>query len=173
LLSNNPKEATLENFLESHFRDIFGPNYDRIETQIWLRFPEFYISNRSRRLDIFLRNQIEKDWELFEIKRLVPLTGNYRDIPVLSREITTAISQVRNYVRILQQDKVKQSMYREGIEYFEPELRLVVERSPQIETEQWRRIVADSSNGVKIITFDNLLDQMRARLASRELATHL
>src|SRR6266571_1358521 len=54
LLRQNVSEARLEAFLAEHYRLIFGPQYDRIETQLWLRFPELDLVEKSRRLDIFL-----------------------------------------------------------------------------------------------------------------------
>ena len=80
LLAGNPKEDVLEKFLTKHYRRIFGPKYDRIETQIWLRFPKLDINAKNRRLDLFLRNAVSGDWELYELKRIVPVTSNYRGI---------------------------------------------------------------------------------------------
>ena len=44
LLNGNPSEEKLESFLKANFRQIFGFKYDRIESQVWLRFPELDIS---------------------------------------------------------------------------------------------------------------------------------
>jgi hypothetical protein len=56
LLKRNAKENELEKFLAAHYKEIFGSKYDRIETQLWLRFPELDISGKNRRIDILLRN---------------------------------------------------------------------------------------------------------------------
>src|SRR5690606_18816258 len=69
LINRNVKENVLELFLQKYYQELFGFEYDKIETQVWLRFPELDISNENRRLDIFLRNSVENDWEIFEIKR--------------------------------------------------------------------------------------------------------
>ncbi|MCI0561262.1 MAG: DUF4263 domain-containing protein, partial [Nitrososphaera sp.] len=164
LISRNPKEIEIQRFIERYYRDIFGAKYDRIETEIWLRFPELDISNHNRRLDIFLRNSIAGDWDLFELKRIVPrLTSTYRDIPVLVHEIYGGIQQVRNYERILCQKTTKDKFKHEGIEYFEPSLHLVVGRTPEIPHHQWRTLVKQESAHVKLLTYDELLDEMRTR----------
>lgn len=167
LIRSETREAELEDFLAAHFRDIFGSNYDRIETQIWLKFPELDISHKNRRLDVFLRNSVINDWELFEIKRAIPLTRTYRDVPVIVSEVSYAVQQIKNYARILSQDSVKRRLAQEGIEYCEPSLNLVVGKTPQIPHEQWRWLVSNYDKDVKILTFDDLLEQMRQRLRDR------
>lgn len=163
LIRKETKESQLEEFLVAHYRDIFGPKYDRIETQLWLRFPDLDIAGKERRLDLFLRNSVANDWELFEIKRVINLTRTYRDVPVIAREVVYAIQQVKNYARILSQDAVKRHFAREGIVYYEPALHLIVGRRPQISQSQWRWLVT-SNTDVKLITFDELIEEMRLRL---------
>lgn len=163
LVNSNPKESELESFLKRYYREIFGFEYDRIETQLWLRFPDLDISQKNRRLDIFLKNSIQNDWELFEIKKMVQLTRTYRDIPVLSNEVQNAVQQLRNYSNILSQDVVKRKMAEEGIEYYVPELRLVIGRSPSISHAQWRWLKSTNEKDVKIITYDELLESMKKR----------
>jgi hypothetical protein len=167
LLQHDSNESQLEEFLAAHYKDIFGPQYNRIETQLWLRFRDLDIADRSRRLDIFLKNSVINDWELYEVKRLIPLTGTYRDVPVISKEVAYALQQTKNYLRILSQDVVKRKLAQQGIEYFEPTLNLVVGKSPQISHAQWRWLVTSNSGGVKIITFDELLTEARERLRDR------
>lgn len=167
LIQKNVAEAELERFLAEYYKEVFGFQYDRIETQLWLRFPELDISGKNRRLDVFLRNSVEHDWELFEIKRVINLASTYRDVPVLAHEITSAIQQLRNYASILAQDAVKTRFAKEGIEYYYPSLRLVVGKRPQIPLEQWRWLKASNEKDLKIITFDELLNEMRLRLQHR------
>lgn len=164
LIQKKVTEAELESFLTRYYKEVFGLQYDRIETQLWLRFPELDISGKNRRLDIFLRNSVEHDWELFEIKRVINLTSTYRDVPVLAHEIMSAIQQLRNYASILAQDVVRARFAKEGIEYYYPSLRLVVGKRPQIPLKQWRWLKASNEKDLKIITFDDLLDEMRLRL---------
>lgn len=166
LIRSEALEDKLEEFLVSHFQDIFGTNYDRIETQIWLRLPDLDISQKSRRFDVFLRNGVMNDWELFEIKRVVPLTRTYRDIPVIKSEVIYAVQQIKNYARLLSQDSVKKKFAKQGIEYYEPSLNLVVGKTPQISHEQWRWLQS-SDKDVKILTFNNLFDQMKRRIEDR------
>lgn len=168
LLKENPNENKLEKFIQRYYQEIFGFKYDRIESQIWLKFPELDINKKKRRLDIFLHNSVSSDWELFELKRIIPLAMNYRDIPTLSSEIYKASQQVLNYERILRQDKVKNYFLREGIEYFEPSLHLVVGNSPTIPNEQWRWLVSSNKN-VKIITYGELLKEMNIRMLEKNI----
>jgi hypothetical protein len=167
LLKENATESKLEEFLKAHYNDVFGPQYDRVETQLWLRFPHIDITSQHRRLDVFVRNAVVNDWELFEIKRAIPLAGTYRDVPVLSREIHGAIQQIRNYSRILADDRVKRHFAAQGIEYYEPALHLVVGRTPTIPHEQWRWLASTAPQDVKIFTYDRLLAETRARLMDR------
>jgi hypothetical protein len=168
LINSNSRESQLEEFLAHNFKDIFGPKYDRVEVQLWLRFPELDISGKNRRLDIFLRNSVANDWELFEVKRTVKLTSTYRDTPVLSREVMYAMQQVKNYAQILSQEVVRRKFAEEGIEYYEPSLHLVIGKKPQLPLEQWRYLVAKVEKEVKLITFDDLLKEMEIRLNDRE-----
>jgi len=163
LINKNTSEAILEKFLKTNYKEVFGEHFDRIETQLWLRFPELDISNKNRRLDIFLRNSIERDWELFELKNIKKLTRTYRDIPTFTSEIHNAIQQVRAYEKLLSQEKVKEKFAKEGIEYFYPEIRLVVGNRPDISDEQWRFLKSTNENKLKIITFDELLESMKLR----------
>jgi hypothetical protein len=167
LLRADTKEDDLEKFLAAHYKDIFGSKYDRIETQIWLKFPELDIASKARRLDVFLRNSIANDWELFEIKRVIPLTGIYRDIPVIAKEVTFAIQQIKSYERILSQKTVRDKFAQDGIEYFEPSLNLVVGKTPQITHEQWRWLLASNGERVKILTFEDLINEMKIRLTEK------
>lgn len=173
LIRKGTSESELEKFIVAHYKQFFGSKYDRVETQLWLRFPELDIAGSERRLDIFLRNSVVNDWELFEIKRVIKLTSTYRDAPVLAKEVTYALQQLRNYARILTQDRVKRYFSGQGIEYYQPSLNLVVGKTPQIPHDQWRWLLSTSENGVKILTFDDLLAEMRMRLKDRRLAQTL
>lgn len=164
LLNSKTSESAIESFLLKNFKNIFGEQYDRIETQIWLRFPDLDIAQKDRRIDLFLRNSIERDWELFEIKKPQKLTRTYRDIPTFRSEIFYAIQQIKNYERILSQKKVREVFKKEGIEYFYPELRLVIGNKPDIEVEQWRWLKATNENRLKIITYEDLIESMKTRL---------
>lgn len=167
LLRQSPTESQLEEFLVANYKSIFGRKYDRVETQLWLRFPELDINGQDRRLDVFLRNSVINDWELVEIKRPTTVSGTYRDIPIIAREVSAAISQTKNYGRILAQDKVKRHFASRGIEYFEPQFSVVIGRTPQIPHEQWRWLKTSHENQVKIITYDDLLAELRNRIGER------
>lgn len=168
LLNASIAEAKLEDFIARHFRDIFGSKYDRIERQLWLRMPEVDVTGRDRRVDLFLRNAVTSDWELVELKRTdVALTTSYRqDMPMFTREVLGAIQQLRNYSRLLLQQSIRDKLARNGIEYFEPEVSLVIGRAPSIQTARWRRLVAQSGD-VRVTTYDQLLGEMKMRAAER------
>jgi len=162
LINQSPNEKILEDFISAYYREIFGFKYDRIETQLWLRFPDIDICNKNRRIDIFLRNSIISDWELFELKRSsIKLTSTYRDAPDLSKEIYNSIRQLDNYYKLLSQDKVRNQLKNEGIEYYEPKLNLVIGNKPQISVHQWRNLL--STQSVNILTYDNLLRELESR----------
>src|SRR4030042_54030 len=163
LINSRVSENALESFLVKYYKEIFGEQYDRIETQLWLRFPELDISGKNRRIDLFLRNAIDRDWELFDLKKPQKLTHTYRDIPTFTNEIFQAMHQVRNYEKILLQEKVKSKLFKEGIEYFYPELRLVIGNKPDISHEQWRWLKTTNENKFKIITFEDLISEMKIR----------
>lgn len=165
LLNKSPSENELEKFLKEYYKDIFGNNYDKIEIQLWLKFPEIDITNKNRRLDIFLHNNVVNDWELFELKKIMPLTKSYRDIPVFKSEIYSAIQQLKNYERILQNQEVKEKFKRDGIEYYEPSLNLVVGRTSTLPHDEWRWLISSNKN-IKILTYDDLLKEMSNRLNS-------
>ena len=166
-------EARIERFLKAYYQDVFGFEYDRIETQLWLRFPDLDVARKDRRLDVFLRNSIFKDWDLFELKRIVRITGSHRDIPILTSEVSRSIQQTLYYEKLLSNDSVKKNLAKEGIQYAMPSLNLVIGRTPQIEHAHWRWLTKAAGAGVRILTYDNLLDSMRIRLKERESTTKI
>lgn len=167
LLRPGVREADLERFLLAHFREIFGERYDRIESQLWLKFPALDIGGCDRRVDLFIRDSVSRDWELVEVKRLLPVAREYRGVPAFTAEITGAIRQLRNYKRILAQDAVKRELHAAGLDYWEPSLRLVVGRTPRsITHEQWRWLVSDERE-VRVATFDELRSEAAARMEFR------
>jgi hypothetical protein len=165
LIQKDCPEKERENFLLAHVKEIFGGTYDKIESQIWLRFPKLDIAGKERRMDIFMRNSVSKDWDLFEIKNPIPLVRNYRGIPAMVAEVSIAITQLKNYRRLLSSQKVKETLKRSGIEYCEPTLNLVIGRKPQISLEQWRWLLSSQDKDVRLITFDDLFAEMKIRLA--------
>ena len=173
LLKPNISEARIEKFLKANFQYVFGFEYDRIETQLWLKFPELDIAKKNRRLDIFIRNSIFNDWDLYELKRVVPVTGSHRDIPVLTSEVTRAIQQTLYYEKLLNSDIIRRRLAKDGIEYASPSLNLVIGRTPQIENSHWRWLTKNASSSVRILTYDNLLDSMRIRIREREGARQI
>lgn len=166
LLNSDTSEQKLEEFLSEHYRFIFGEDYDCIMTQLWIKFPELDIGHSDRRLDIFMRNSVTSDWELFELKRpSVKLTKTIRDIPMFTAEVHNAIAQVKNYKNLLSQDSVRRQFAKEGIDYFQPEIHLVIGKRPEITNGQWRRIIADEPM-LKILSYDNLYKAAENRLKS-------
>lgn len=161
---NNGTEKIIEEFIKDNFKFVFGNNYDRIETQIWLKFPHLDINHKNRFMDIFLRNAITDDWEIFELKKGSKITTHYRDLDVFVSEVYKSIEQVRNYADILNQEEVKKKLAFDGIEYCEPKLNLVIGRTPKINQKSFRRLIERNSKEVKIITYDILLKEMNYRV---------
>jgi len=164
-LGRDLTEAKWEAFLTRYFQEIFGPTYDRVETQIWLRLPEIESAAKAKRLDVFLRNSVIGDWELVELKRPANIIKSYRDIHTFTAEVQNAVQQVRYYDRLLRSDDVRRRLAAEGIEYYEPELKVVIGRRPAIPLRDWRWLLESCRGNVKIITYDDLISEMKARLS--------
>jgi hypothetical protein len=168
LLNERASEARLEEFLRVHHRAIFGPTFDRIETQVWLPFPEADIAGRPRRADLFMRSSVDDDWTLWELKRAnVPVVSIRRGQPSFSRHVVDAIEQVRRYGRLLMQTNVRESFRQRGIDYFEPQLVVAIGRAPPISHAHWRWLVSRSPE-VRIATYDDLLTELRLRAVERD-----
>jgi len=84
-------------------------------------------------------------------------------IPVFVNAVHNSIQQIQNYKRILSQDNVKRKLALDGIEYYEPEYRLVIGRNPDISLAQWRNLKKSNENGLKISTYDELLKEAEKR----------
>ena len=164
ILNSDVQERILEEFLQEHYRDIFGNHYDKIATQLWLKFPELDIGNKDRRMDLFMRNSVSDDWEMYELKRanVIP-AKNVRGVPMFTDLVYQAIAQAKNYKALLQQDAVKRKFAQEGIEYFEPEINIIVGKKSEISTAQWRRMIADHRGDVKIRTYDEFFKEASYR----------
>ncbi len=164
LINTCVKESVLEEFLYQNYRLIFGEKYDRISTQLWLKFPELDIGGKERRMDIFMRNSISEDWELYELKRAnIHLTRTKTDVPMFISAVYEAMTQVRNYKSILMQDSVRKKFEQDGIEYYNPEINIVIGKKPNISTMQWRNLVK-SETDLNIITYDHLLNEAKERM---------
>jgi hypothetical protein len=167
LLERDASENELEEFLVANYQQVFGRQYSHVESQVWLRCPAADIRGSERRLDLFLRNSVTSDWELFEIKRPVRLTTNYRNVPILTKEVIGAIQQTENYLRLLSQDVVKRRLRNMGIDYCEPVATIVIGRSPSIPIAEWRWLKSTSQHQVRIATFDELIAEWQCRLKDR------
>jgi hypothetical protein len=168
LLAGSSPESKLEEFLVAHYGLLFGQSYDRIETQLWLQCPELDVGGKDRRLDLFLRNSVSNDWELFELKRAtVRLTRTTRDVPVITRHVVDAMHQVQNYAQLLRQDKVRRHFAQKGIEYFQPRLTIVIGRTPSIPHAQWRWLKDLNENKVVLMTYDELRKELALRIEGR------
>lgn len=162
LLNSNASEKLLSDFIIENYKYIFGFQYDKIATEVCLRFPELDIAEENRRIDILVHNYVENDWELIELKKKIKLSSTYRGVPVLSYELRGAIEQLKNYYRIMQQERVREHFLCEGIEYYNPTLKLIVGGSKNVSHYQWRQMLS-SADGVHLITYDNLINEMKAR----------
>lgn len=164
ILNSDVQERILEEFLQEHYKDIFGDHYDRIATQLWLKFPDLDIGHKDRRMDLFMRNSVSDDWEMYELKRANIIPAKVvRGVPMFTDLVYQAIAQAKNYKALLQQDSVKRKFAREGIEYFEPEINIIVGRKSGISTALWRRMIADHRGDVKISTYDEFFKEASYR----------
>lgn len=172
LINNDTRESVLEEFLYTYHDLFFGDKYDVLSTQVWLDFPEFDVGNKDRRLDIFMRNSISKDWDVFELKRSsVKLTKTKSDVPMLVSAVHDAMTQLRNYKRILNQDKVRKELESKGIKYYNPQFNLVIGKKPNISDEKWQWLLSHH-NDLNVITYDDLYELAKVRLKSlKELIT--
>lgn len=160
LLNSNPSERLLSEFIIEHYQSIFGYKYDAIRSEICLSFPELDIAEKKRRIDIMIHNSVVDDWEIIELKKKIRLSTTYRGVPLFSREVSGAIEQLKNYYSILQQQRVRDYFRFEGIEYYNPVLKLVVGGYPNTSHEQWRKMLS-SSRDVHVITYDELIKEMK------------
>jgi hypothetical protein len=169
LINSDVKESILEEFLRENYKAIFGNKYDNVSTQIWLKFPDIDIGNKERRMDLMLRNSVQSDWELFELKRPnVSLTKSKSDVPMFTAAVHNTIAQANNYKSILQQDKVKRAFANDGIEYYEPEINIVIGKKPSITNAHWRRLVSQNASGINIIPYDTLLSEAKTRFSDMQ-----
>lgn len=166
LINSDPKESELEDFLYENYQLILGPQYDQIKRQVWLNLPGQDIGGRNRRMDLFIRNAITKDWEIFELKKpTVKLTKTVRDVPVLTSAVVETIAQARNYQKTLSQDAIKRSLSADGIEYYEPVINIVIGKTPNLPTANWRRLLSQEKD-INLLTYDSLVDESKMRLTT-------
>lgn len=92
------------------------------------------------------------------------LTETYQ---VFINEIYLAIQQLETYKKLLLQDEVKKKLSLGGVEYHYPELKLIIGKKPDIPLDQWRWLKSSNEKNVKLITYDDLLTEMRIRLSAR------
>ena len=100
--------------------------------------------------------------EKFSLTNVIP-AKNVRGVPMFTDLIYQAIAQAKNYKALLQQDAVKRKFAQEGIEYFEPEINIIVGKKSGISTAQWRRMIADHRGDVKIRTYDEFFKEASYR----------
>jgi len=167
LLNQNCKESRLEAFMKEYYQIIFGPQYDRIESQIWLQSTDFDIVGKDRRVDLFLRNSSNCDWELFELKKAKKkIISNKKSIPNFRKEIFDNILQVKEYKKMFSQESIKKRFAEEkGIEYFNPQFNLVIGRDEDISIKQWKNLLAQNNDkDFRIRTYDEFLTEARSRV---------
>jgi hypothetical protein len=167
VLSNEPSEKQIEDFLVQNFQEVFGNKYSQIRSQVWMQCQGRDVGAKDRRLDIFLRNSMTSDWELIEIKKPIKLEISYRSIPSLAGEVHHAIQQTQNYLRLLSTDSVKQQLAGMGIDYADPVATLVIGRSSAIPIQEWNWLKKSNQHGVKIASFDDIENEWKERLRDR------
>ena len=163
---NEGVERKIEEFIAAHYKFILGSQYDRIESQIWMKIPDVDVGGKNRRLDLFIRNSLSNDWELFELKTDLKIVTNTRSVPQFTKAIYSAISQARNYLRILETDRMKQRLMSEGVDYFEPTINIIMGRKPQISDKEWRWLLKNNV-GINLITFDGIESELKLKLKDK------
>lgn len=165
LLNSNASEKQISSFIYEHYRIILGNQYDSIKSEVCLGFPELDIAEKNRRVDLMVHNRLENDWEIIELKKKIPLIRNYRDMSAFSSEVTGAIYQLKNYYELLLQERVRESLKRDGIDYCYPRLKLIVGGSINTSHKQWMYLLSDvrSTNGIEILTYEKLIQEMKMR----------
>lgn len=129
-----------------------------------MHFPELDIAGKNRRVDLMVHNRLENDWEIIELKKKIPLVKNYRDIPVFSSELSGAILQLKNYYNLLLQERVRESLKRDGIDYYYPRLKLIVGGSINTSHKQWMHLLSNArSEGIEVLTYEKLIQEMKMR----------
>ena len=166
LLNKNCYESTLEAFMKKYYQIIFGPQYDRIESQIWLQCKDFDIGGKDRRIDLFLRNSSNCDWELFELKKAnKKVISNKKSIPNFRKEIFDNILQVKEYRKIFNQDSIRNRFSEKGIEYFNPQFNLVISRGEDISIRQWKNLVAQNNDkDFRIRVYEEIIAEAKSRI---------
>ena len=166
LLNIDSKESSLESFLKEYYRIIFGPQYDRIESQIWLQCKEFDIIGKNRRTDLFLRNSSNDDWELFELKKnKKKVITNKKTNPNFYKEIYDNILQLKEYQKIFNQEGIRNILKESGIEYFNPQFNLVIGRDENVSTRIWQNLVTHyNDKNFHIRTYNELLNELKSRV---------
>ena len=105
-----------------------------------------------------------------ELKRSnVKLTKAISDVPMFVSKVNDAITQLKNYEKILKQDSVRKAFENRGIQYYSPEINLVIGRRNDIPIGHWRSLIEEHDR-MKILTYDDLFKQAQLRVdALKEL----
>lgn len=163
LLVSSSKEKELERFVKKYYRHLFGMEYDRIETQVWLKCSNIDYLGKDRRLDVFLRNSASSNWDVLELKHLLKPIRLNRSNAYLASEICRGISQLKNYQSLLSQKSVQEQLKRIGIDAFEPQLKLVITKAPQEHISVWDKLKRQYANDIKIIAIEELVNEVTIR----------
>lgn len=79
--------------------------------------------------------------------------------------VNDAITQLKNYQRVLNQDIVRKKLKTVGIEYYHPQINLVIGKRPNLPTNQWRWLLSQYQD-LNIFTYDDLFREAKLRLNS-------
>lgn len=160
LLNKDARENELESFIENYYSYLFGGKYDTIETQILLPPQNNDFNDKKRRIDIFMHNSVSNDWDLFEIKKNLPIVKNIHNRPEFMTRIYSAIIQLKQYASILKQDVTKEKLKKMGIEYFQPKLNLIVGRTPSLPVSSWQWLKAQHEL-INFLTWDDIINDTK------------
>jgi len=162
LLSKNPKETEIEKFIKEHYKLILGYTYDRIQTQVLIN-PENEKS-KGQRYDILLHNIFTDDLKLLELKKIFKVAVGKLSKKHPSYRLTYAITQISKYKELLETKEGRDKLNKKGIDYNNIVFAVSIGRRPQIPIKEWDFLKKIYSKEIKIITYDDLLDDMKSRL---------
>jgi len=162
-LLNDPetKERHYQAFFERHQHFLTGVSYDKVVAQPVLERTE---GEGNLRPDFLLRPVGGGRYgDILDLK--LPsekLIVGAKDRRRLSAAIQEAIAQVREYRDYFEQPERRRRVEeRYGLTAYRPTVAVVVGRTPELEEEKRRQIYDDVPPHVRVITYDQLLLEMR------------
>jgi hypothetical protein len=171
---NVAKERELQEKLINNITSLMIENYEHIDVQIWLKFPELDKYKKYKRFNVLLRNSVINDEDLFDLalpKSIDNVYEGFEDLikgyEYIIQETVSALKQLKKCDTKPIHDKIKEMLSQEGIENCEPCVRLVLGKNPQIKKETWKWILSNNEDNLNILSYDKLINEMKNRIDDR------